>query len=100
MILGASFEAQRRKEILVMKSFKGTNAPALLLAVLLFAAAAAIALSSSQSGNVAGYVVAGAVIAIVAWLTPKSLLIANQWEKAVVLRLGKLHSACAARECS
>ena len=39
--------------------------------------------------QVAGYGLAG-VIALVALLIPQSLIMANQWERAVVLRFGKL----------
>jgi regulator of protease activity HflC (stomatin/prohibitin superfamily) len=74
-----------------MKTFKGTNAPAVLLALLTYAIAIGVALISSASGNVVGYVVAG-LLAVMGWLIPKSLLMANQWERAVVLRLGKLDS--------
>ena len=40
-----------------------------------------------------------ALLAIVAFLIPQALMMANQWERAVVLRLGKLRPS-AARACS
>jgi len=33
-----------------------------------------------------------AVLAVIALLLPKTMLVANQWEKAIILRLGKLRS--------
>jgi len=44
-----------------MKSFKGTNAPGGSAALFTYAIAIGIALMSSGSGNIFGYVVAGLV---------------------------------------
>jgi regulator of protease activity HflC (stomatin/prohibitin superfamily) len=66
----------------------GINAPAAALALLLAVLAAIVALTS---GTTAGYCVAGALL-VVSLLVPFSLRMARQWERAVVLRLGKLRS--------
>lgn len=66
----------------------GQNAPATVLSVLLFLAGLMIA------GGVRGpyaYTIA-AMLVLSALLLPLSLLMAKQWEKAVVLRFGKLHA--------
>ena len=66
----------------------GQNAPATVLSVLLFLAGLMIA------GGVRGpyaYTIA-ALLVLSALLLPLSLLMAKQWEKAVVLRFGKLHA--------
>lgn len=66
----------------------GQNAPATVLSVLLFLAGLMI------GGGVRGpyaYTIA-ALLVLSALLLPLSLLIAKQWEKAVVLRFGKLHA--------
>jgi regulator of protease activity HflC (stomatin/prohibitin superfamily) len=65
------------------------NAPAILLSVLTLALAAYVVFLAHQSQSSAGYAAAAALL-IIALLIPKSLMIANQWEKAVVLRLGRL----------
>jgi len=69
----------------------GKNAPATVIAIVLFAAAVLIAHLAHQASLFLGYVLPG-VLLLVAVLTPSSLLMAQQWEKAVVLRLGKLHA--------
>jgi len=62
---------------------RSVNAPAMLLAGLfLLAGVAAIGLLRQ--------IPLGVPLIIIAALIPKSLLIADQWEKAVVLRLGRL----------
>lgn len=66
----------------------GQNAPATVLSVLLFLAGLMI------GGGVRGpyaYTIA-ALLLLSALLLPLSLLMAKQWEKAVVLRFGKLHA--------
>jgi regulator of protease activity HflC (stomatin/prohibitin superfamily) len=67
---------------------QGLNAPAIVVAVLcaLLAAGAVFALPAPF-----GIAVGGALILSGA-LVPMSLLMAKQWERAVVLRAGKLHS--------
>jgi len=69
----------------------GKNAPATVIAIVLFAAAVLIAHLAHQAGLFLGYVLPG-VLLLAAVLTPSSLLMAQQWEKAVVLRLGRLHA--------
>lgn len=68
---------------------KGVNKPAVVLAVLIMAAAAACAWFGYDTGAHRYYWIAGG-LAIVALLIPQSIMIADQWERAVVLRLGKL----------
>ena len=67
----------------------GANRPALLLAVLLLALAAVVAWLAYDSAWRAGYYLAAGLVVIAA-LVPQSIMVANQWERAVVLRLGKL----------
>ena len=67
----------------------GANRPAIVLAALFSAAAAFFVWHAYDAGFRGGYWIAGG-IAILAFLIPQSILIANQWERAVVLRLGKL----------
>jgi regulator of protease activity HflC (stomatin/prohibitin superfamily) len=67
----------------------GANQPAIVLAGL-FAAAAALCVWLGQDKGAYGYYWVAGVLAIFAALIPQSLMIADQWERAVVLRLGKL----------
>jgi regulator of protease activity HflC (stomatin/prohibitin superfamily) len=67
----------------------GANQPAIVLAGLIAVAAAYCAWLGQNNGVHAWYWLAGA-LAIIAALIPQSLMIADQWERAVVLRLGKL----------
>lgn len=67
---------------------EGINAPALALAILLAIGAAITALSLRST---AGYSLGGGLL-LLSLLTPISLRIARQWERAVVLRFGKLQS--------
>src|SRR4051812_37909108 len=69
----------------------GKNAPALVICALLFLLGILVAGVARGAGLFFGYVLPGAIL-LIAILTPISLLIAQQWEKAVVLRFGKLHS--------
>jgi regulator of protease activity HflC (stomatin/prohibitin superfamily) len=69
----------------------GKNPPATVISIALFAAALLIAHFAHQAGWLLGYMLPG-ILLLVAVLTPSSLLMAKQWEKAVVLRLGKLHA--------
>jgi regulator of protease activity HflC (stomatin/prohibitin superfamily) len=69
----------------------GQNAPAIFSAVVLVVAAVFVAwLGIDRDWLIAGIV--SLLLAIAAVLLPLSLLMAKQWEKAVVLRFGKLHS--------
>jgi regulator of protease activity HflC (stomatin/prohibitin superfamily) len=69
----------------------GKNAPATVISIVLLVAALLIATLSRGAGLFLSYLLPGVII-LVAALTPISLLMAKQWEKAVVLRLGKLHA--------
>jgi regulator of protease activity HflC (stomatin/prohibitin superfamily) len=64
------------------------NPPAILLATLLLLAGVAVALVLP---NPVGYVLGGGLL-LSGVMAPFSLLIAYQWERAVVLRVGRLHS--------
>ena len=68
---------------------KGINKPAMVLAFLILATAAACVWLGYDTGAHRYYWLAG-VLAIIALLIPQSIMIADQWERAVVLRLGKL----------
>ena len=70
---------------------KGVNQPAIVLSILVAAAAAWCAWTGEQSGARSYYWIAG-ILAVVATLIPQSLMIADQWERAIVLRLGKLNA--------
>ena len=67
----------------------GANRPAIVLAVLIAAAAALSAWFAYDAGARSYYWVAGG-LGIVAFLIPQSIMVADQWERAIVLRLGKL----------
>jgi regulator of protease activity HflC (stomatin/prohibitin superfamily) len=69
----------------------GTNAPAIVISIVLLVTALLIATLFHRSGLVLGLLLPGTLI-VCAALTPVSLLMAKQWEKAVVLRFGKLHA--------
>lgn len=66
----------------------GQNAPATVLSVLLLVAGLVVA---RGIGGTYAYAI-GALLILSALLLPLSLLMAKQWEKAVVLRFGKLHA--------
>jgi regulator of protease activity HflC (stomatin/prohibitin superfamily) len=67
------------------------NRPALMLSVVTLALAAVLGWLGYDNGSRTDYALAG-VLLLVAALLPQALLMANQWERAVVLRLGKLHA--------
>jgi regulator of protease activity HflC (stomatin/prohibitin superfamily) len=69
----------------------GTNAPASVISVLLVGAALLIFRMNLGSGGLTGIGVP-ALLVLGAILVRLSLLMAKQWERAVVLRLGKLHA--------
>ena len=69
----------------------GKNPTAQLIALLLVIAAALISNLGKELGPLVRFALPG-VLLLVAVLTPFSLLMARQWEKAVVLRFGKLHA--------
>ena len=66
------------------------NAPAIVISILISLAALLVAALFHGSGLFLAYIIPG-VLLLFAALTPLSLLMANQWEKAIVLRFGKLH---------
>jgi hypothetical protein len=70
---------------------RGGNPTAALIAVILLALAG---LSVEEAARTETYPLFGlaALLAIVGLLTPASLKMANHWERAVVLRLGRLQS--------
>jgi regulator of protease activity HflC (stomatin/prohibitin superfamily) len=68
---------------------RGINAPAALLALLAFGLGA-LAIAKGASEGQGGWMWLGGALILVGALIPASLKMANQWERAVVLRLGKL----------
>jgi regulator of protease activity HflC (stomatin/prohibitin superfamily) len=71
----------------------GQNPSATAISVLLLLAAALTSLLVRRAGWLFAYAIP-ALLVLSAALLPLSLLMAKQWEKAVVLRFGKLHSLC------
>ncbi|MEO8114197.1 MAG: slipin family protein [Phenylobacterium sp.] len=69
----------------------GLNAPAVLLCGLLLLAAGLTAWYAAWTGNPWTYLPA-ALLGLAGLLTPSSLMMARQWERAVVLRLGRLEA--------
>jgi hypothetical protein len=69
----------------------GINAPSTLISVILIAAALLTGLLGQDSGWLVAYVLPGLLL-LAAVLVRLSLLMAQQWERAVVLRIGKLHA--------
>ncbi len=70
---------------------RGGNPTAGLIAVILFLLAGLAAADGATTDNYAMFAVA-IVLAIIGALVPASLKMANHWERAVVLRLGRLQS--------
>ena len=70
---------------------KGANRPAVVLAAVVLAVAALFAWFAYDGGSRSYYWAAGS-LAVVAFLIPQTILIADQWERAVVLRLGRLQA--------
>ena len=68
---------------------RGANRLAIMLAVVVLALAGLVGWFARGEDSHAGYVVAAALV-IVAILIPQAIKVADQWERAVVLRLGKL----------
>jgi regulator of protease activity HflC (stomatin/prohibitin superfamily) len=69
----------------------GQNPPATVVSALLLPAAVLTFLLARHAGWLVAYAIP-AFLVLCAALLPLSLLMARQWEKAVVLRFGKLHS--------
>ena len=67
----------------------GANRPAIVLAFVVFAIAALSAWHAYDTGARSFYWAAGG-LAVLAFLIPQTIMVADQWERAVVLRLGKL----------
>lgn len=70
-------------------SRRGANSPAMVITFLLLAAAAWTFFQGARY-HAPSYVVGAAILVLAAILVSKALLMARQWERAVVLRLGKL----------
>jgi len=68
---------------------RSSNSPSGIIAFVMFAAAAGAFYWASMHDAPPFYGL-GAVLALIGLLAPLSLQIANQWERAVVLRLGRL----------
>lgn len=69
----------------------GFNAPAMVFSLLVLGAALLFFVWAANAGITAFYYLGG-LLAIVGALIPAALKMANQWERAVVLRLGRLQS--------
>jgi regulator of protease activity HflC (stomatin/prohibitin superfamily) len=70
-------------------SARGANGPAIFIMIVLLLAAAGCFVLAKASGSPLPFALA-IVLVIVAFLVPRTLLMARQWERAVVLRFGKL----------
>src|SRR5476651_2294978 len=70
---------------------RGINPPAALFAFVSVVLAALTGALAYGEKLPALYIAAGLLI-VLALLIPSALMMANQWENAVVLRLGKLHA--------
>ena len=68
---------------------RSANSPAGIISILFLALAAGSFYWATITGKTEFYAVA-AVLVLIGLLTPLSMQMANQWEKAVVLRLGRL----------
>ena len=70
----------------------GVNQPAILLAALTGAAGLGLIVLNATNDGPPILMAPGILVLIAAALIPRALMMANQWERAVVLRLGKLHA--------
>jgi regulator of protease activity HflC (stomatin/prohibitin superfamily) len=70
---------------------RGINQPAALLSAVTIVLAVLAGLAAYRWQLPAWFVVAG-ILAVIAILIPRALMMANQWENAVVLRLGRLRA--------
>jgi regulator of protease activity HflC (stomatin/prohibitin superfamily) len=70
---------------------RGGNPTAGLIAVVLFVLAGLAVVEGARAYSYAWFWVAG-ILALIGLLVPSSLKMANHWERAVVLRLGRLQS--------
>jgi regulator of protease activity HflC (stomatin/prohibitin superfamily) len=72
-------------------SAKGTNQLAIVLALIVLGLAVAAGWHAHATDTRGGYALAAALV-ILAILIPQAVKVADQWERAVVLRLGKLQA--------
>lgn len=72
-------------------SAKGANQLAIVLAAVVLASAALVGRFAYDGSLRGGYILAGILVAF-AILIPLTIKIADQWERAVILRLGKLYA--------
>jgi len=72
-------------------SAKGTNQFAIVLALIVLALAIAAGWYAADTAWRGGYILCAALV-IVAILIPQAIKVADQWERAVVLRLGTLQA--------
>lgn len=72
-------------------SAKGTNQLAIVLAVIVLALAIAVGWHARATAAPSSYVLS-AILVVLAILIPRAIKVADQWERAVVLRLGKLQA--------
>jgi regulator of protease activity HflC (stomatin/prohibitin superfamily) len=71
---------------------RSASSPAGILSILFMAVAAgAFYWATISAGRMDGLYVIAVIFVLLGVLTPLSMQMANQWEKAVVLRLGRLH---------
>ncbi|MBN9563786.1 MAG: serine hydrolase [Alphaproteobacteria bacterium] len=70
---------------------RGANALAVLLSCIVLLIAAFLGWIGYRDAALGAYVGAG-ILVVLALLIPRSLRVANQWERAIVLRLGKLQA--------
>jgi regulator of protease activity HflC (stomatin/prohibitin superfamily) len=70
---------------------RGINQPAALLSAVTMVLAVLAALAAYRWQLPAWFAAAG-LLAFIAVVIPRALMMANQWENAVVLRLGRLHA--------
>jgi regulator of protease activity HflC (stomatin/prohibitin superfamily) len=70
---------------------RNMNQPAAVLSGITLALAAGSAWLGYSHGEPSGYLGA-TILVVIGLLIPRSLMIANQWEKAIVLRLGRLRA--------
>ena len=80
-----------KNALLSSSTYRPTNPLVRLLTFLALAGAALSFLAARTLGWVPFYLV-GALCLLAAVLIPKSMMVANQWEKGIVLRVGRLRS--------
>src|SRR6185437_8742335 len=90
---GASWPKPREGEPQMVEFLmgRGANALAVLLSCIVLLVAAFLGWIGYRDAATGFYAGAG-VLVVIALLIPRSLRVANQWERAIVLRLGKLQA--------